>query len=58
MSDSDRTEDAGIPQTPGLAEAMTKLRAATEMLRQLNEETPASSPAPAPGAPAKASEEP
>jgi hypothetical protein len=42
MSDSDLPDDAGTPQTPALAEAFTKLRTATELLKKLNEETQAS----------------
>jgi hypothetical protein len=46
MNDSDPTNDAEAPETPGLAEANRKLRSATERLRQLNEETEAPSPTP------------
>lgn len=44
MSDSDPTNDAGVPEIPDLADANRKLRSATERLRQLNEETEARSP--------------
>ena len=46
MSDSDLTDDAGTPQMPDLAEAKMKLQSATELLRQLNDETQAASAAP------------
>jgi len=44
MSESDPTNDVGIPETPDLAEANRKLRSATERLRQLNEATETTSP--------------
>ena len=44
MSDSDPKDGPGAPEAPDLSEAMSKLRSATEMLRQLNDETGAVSP--------------
>jgi hypothetical protein len=46
MSDSDLPD--GAPQSPELAEAFTKLRTATEILKKLNEETQAAADAPIP----------
>jgi hypothetical protein len=57
MSDSDLPEDPGTPQTPELAEAFTKLRTATELLKKLNEETQVAAADPAGDAAGRPGEE-